>query len=106
VEHAAAGRGRDPYLVSRPHQRGVPRDDLAAEIAYNSGGQVIPRDFAQMRPGDVIGFSFTPGGRVFHAGIYMGDGRMVNSDGSGVSINSLISGCYSRLAWRVMRFVA
>lgn len=66
---------------------------------------MIPRDFAQMRPGDVIGFSYTPGGRVFHAGIYMGDGRMVNSDGSGVSIDSLTSGYYSRLTWRVVRFV-
>ena len=58
-----------------------------------------------MRPGDVIGFSHTPGGRVFHAGIYLGDGRMVNSDGSGVSIDSLTTGYYSRLVWRVVRFV-
>ena len=30
---------------------------------------------------------------MFHAGIYLGDGRMVNSDGSGVSIDSLTTGC-------------
>lgn len=54
----------------------------------------------------MIGFSHTPGGRVFHAGMYMGDGRMVNSDGSGVSIDSLTTGYYSRLVWRVVRFVA
>ncbi len=86
-------------------QIGVRLPHLAHDITYNSGGQVIPRDFAQMRPGDVIGFSYTPGGRVFHAGIYMGDGRMVNSDGSGVSIDSLTTGYYSRLTWRVVRFV-
>ena len=43
---------------------------------------------------------------MFHAGIYMGDGRMVNSDGSGVSIDSLTTGYYSRLTWRVVRFVS
>ncbi len=85
-------------------QIGVRLPHLADDITYNSGGQVIPRDFAQMRPGDVIGFSNTPGGRVFHVGIYLGDGRMVNSDGSGVSIDSLTSGYYSRLVWRVVRF--
>ena len=35
----------------------------------------------------------------------MGDGRMVNSDGSGVSIDSLTTGYYGRLSWRVVRFV-
>ena len=59
-----------------------------------------------MRPGDVIGFSYASRGRVFHAGIYMHDGRMVNADGSGVSIDSLTSGYYSRLTWRVVRFVS
>jgi hypothetical protein len=29
----------------------------------------------------------------------------VNSDGSGVSIDSLTTGYYSQLAWRVIRFV-
>lgn len=42
---------------------------------------------------------------MFHADIYMDDGRMVNSDGSGVSIDSLTAGYYSRLTWRVVRFV-
>ena len=87
-------------------QVGISLPHLAHDIAYNSGGQVIPRDFAQMKPGDVVGFAYTPGGRVFHVGIYLGDGRMVNSDGSGVSIDSLATGYYSRLPWRVVRLVA
>ena len=85
---------------------GIRLPHLAHDITYNSGGQVIPRDFTQMKPGDVIGFSYTPGGRVFHASIYLGDGRMVNSDSSGVSIDSLTTGYYSRLTWRVVRFVS
>jgi cell wall-associated NlpC family hydrolase len=86
-------------------QIGVRLPHLAHDITYHSGGQVIPRDFTLMKLGDVIGFSNTPGGRVFHVGIYLGEGRMVNSDGSGVSIDSLTTGYYSRLAWRVVRFV-
>ena len=30
---------------------------------------------------------------------------MVNSDGSGVSLDALTTGYYSRLVWRVVRFV-
>jgi len=86
-------------------QIGIPLPHLAHDITYNSGGQLVPRDFTAMRPGDVIGFSYNPGGRVFHVGLYVGDGTMVNSDGHGVSIASLTTGYYSRLAWRVVRFV-
>ena len=86
-------------------QIGVSLPHLAHDITYNSGGQVIPRDFTAMRPGDAIGFSYAPGGRVFHVGLYLGDGTMVNSDGHGVSIATLTSGYYSRLAWRIVRFV-
>jgi cell wall-associated NlpC family hydrolase len=86
-------------------QIGVSLPHLADDITYRSGGQVIPRDFYQMKPGDVIGFSYTPGGRAFHVGIYLGDGQMVNSDGHGVSIATLTTGYYSRLAWHIVRFV-
>ena len=78
----------------------------AHDISYHSGGQLIPPDFTQMKPGDTIGFSYTPGGNVFHIGIYLGDGKMIDSDSHGVSIASLTSGYYSRIAWRVVRFVA
>jgi hypothetical protein len=87
-------------------QIGIALPHLAHAITYNSGGQVIARDLTAMKPGDVIGFSYSPGGRVFHVGLYLGDGRMVNSDSHGVSLATLTSGYYSRLAWRVVRFVA
>jgi NlpC/P60 family/Transglycosylase SLT domain len=86
-------------------QIGVSLPHLADAITYRSGGQLIPRDFNQMRSGDVIGFSYTPGGRAFHVGIYVGGGHMVNSDGHGVSIATLTTGYYSRLAWHIVRFV-
>lgn len=85
-------------------QIGIRLPHLADDITYRSGGQTVPRDFTQMRPGDVIGFSYTPGGRAFHVGIYRGDGTMINSDGHGVSIATLTSGYYSRLAWHIVRF--
>ena len=83
---------------------GIRLPHLADDITYRSGGQTVPRDFTQMRPGDVIGFSYTPGGRAFHVGIYRGDGTMINSDGHGVSIATLTSGYYSHLAWHIVRF--
>lgn len=64
-----------------------------------------PRHFTQMKPGDTIGFSYTPGGNVFHIGLYLGQGKMVDSDSHGVSIASLTSGYYSRLAWLAVRLV-
>ncbi len=85
-------------------QIGVRLDHLADTIAYRSGGQIIPRDFTQMLPGDVIGFAYRPGGHVFHVGIYLGNGQMVDSDSSGVGFDSLTTGYYSRLAWQVVRF--
>ena len=85
---------------------GIHLPHLAHDISYHSGGQPIPRDLTQMKPGDTIGFSYTPGGNVFHIGIYLGDGKMIDSDSHGVSIASLTSGYYSRIAWRVVRFVA
>jgi cell wall-associated NlpC family hydrolase len=86
-------------------QIGIHLPHLAHDISYHSAGQPIPRDFTQMKPGDTIGFSYTPGGNVFHIGLYLGGGQMVNSDSHGVSIASLLSGYYSRLAWHVVRFV-
>lgn len=87
-------------------QIGVRLPHSAHAITHSSGGQVIARNLAQMRVGDAIGFSYRPGGHVFHVGLYMGGGRMVNSDSHGVSVASLTSGYYSRLAWRVVRFVS
>lgn len=85
-------------------QIGIPLARLAHDIVYNSGGQLIGRDFTQMQPGDVLGFSYQPGGYVFHVGIYIGNGQMVNADSNGVSIDSLTSTYYNRLAWRIIRF--
>lgn len=76
----------------------------AHAITHSSGGTLISRDLATMQPGDVIGFSYSAGGHVFHVGIYMGGGRMINSDSSGVGIDSLTHGYYAGLSWRVVRF--
>lgn len=86
-------------------QVGVRLPHLAHAITHSSGGQLISRAFARMRVGDAIGFSYRPGGRVFHVGLYLGNGTMVNADGHGVSIASLTRGYYSRLAWRIVRFI-
>lgn len=83
---------------------GVRLPHSADAQAKSSGGQVIPRDLNVMRPGDVIGFSYKPGGHIFHVGIYMGGGRMIDSDSSGVGVDSVTSGYYAKLSWRVVRF--
>ena len=78
-----------PYFIEFPWMSSCPRPvgpHLAHDITYNSGGQVIPRDFAQMKPGDVIGFSYTPGGHVFHVGIYLGDTTFMQGPRTGAEI--------------------
>ena len=58
-----------------------------------------------MKPGDTIGFSYAPGGYVFHIGLYLGDGKMIDSDSLGVSIATLTKGYFSHLAWHVVRLI-
>lgn len=69
-------------------------------------GQEVPRDFAQMVPGDIIGFDPFRSGDYSHIGIYIGNGQMVHAPKSGdvVKVSDLSESYYNNAAWRVRRF--
>lgn len=69
-------------------------------------GQEVPRDFAVMLPGDVIGFDPDRNGDYSHIGIYIGNGQMVHAPKTGdvVKVSDLSESYYANSIWRVRRF--
>lgn len=57
-------------------------DVILPRTAQNQAtvGQEIPKDFAVMKPGDLL--TFGRGKRISHIGIYVGEGRMVHASTS------------------------
>ncbi|AHF08132.1 C40 family peptidase [Desulfitobacterium metallireducens] len=56
---------------------------------YNVGSSVAAKD---LKPGDLVFFSFTSNHQVSHVGIYIGDGRFINATSSkGVTISKFSS---------------
>jgi hypothetical protein len=76
----------------------------------DSRGTAIPRDWAQMKAGDIIGFSEDGSGlpgSFGHIGIYLGGGKMLHAPKTGedVSIYDLTQDTYfAPMAWRILRF--
>lgn len=74
------------------------------QFAYGEHGLILPRTsrdqarmgsrvnltIADLRPGDILGFSESGGG-VTHVGLYVGDGMFIHSSSSGVTLSSLTS---------------
>lgn len=52
-------------------------------------GTPVPAERAQLRPGDVLGFSAGGSGRTEHVGLYVGAGEFIHSSSSGVRVSSL-----------------
>ncbi|HEX9893100.1 MAG TPA: C40 family peptidase, partial [Gemmatimonadales bacterium] len=52
-------------------------------------GLLVPRDLADLLPGDILTFSATPGGPVTHVGLYLGDRRFIHSASDGVRLSLL-----------------
>jgi hypothetical protein len=77
---------------------------------WDPRGKVVPRNFAQMQAGDIIGFSENgtgARGSFGHIGIYLGAGKMLDapSTGKNVEIIDLQHDTYFGLmAWRILRF--
>ncbi|MDI2125835.1 NlpC/P60 family protein [Yinghuangia seranimata] len=90
IYQASGGR------ISLPH---------SSEIQVTMG-QAVPRDFAVMQPGDVIGFDLKNNGDYGHIGIYIGNGQMVHAPkpGDQVKISSLTDAFYAGATWQVRRF--
>lgn len=63
-------------------------------------GQLLPKEVAALRPGDILGFS-TNGGGVSHVGLYVGDGTFIHSASSGgVRLSSLTASDPESRWWR------
>jgi cell wall-associated NlpC family hydrolase len=82
-------------------------DTLSGRTTYAMSGEVPVSEriaFADIQPGDVLFFG-TKGPRskpsqVYHAGIYLGGGWMIDSSGTGVSLAPVSSGYYAKaFAW-------
>ena len=75
-------------------------------------GAKVPRDWAQMQPGDVISFSEDGSGAAGsfgHVGIYLGGGQMIHAPRPGrtVEIVQLQGvGFYESMAWSIRRYAA
>lgn len=68
----------------------------------------IPRDYAQMKPGDLIAFSKQGGaaGTWGHIGIYIGDHKMIDAPMPGMKVRIFdldTKGVYDKQTWRVIR---
>lgn len=73
------------------------------QFAYGRFGIQLPRTSSRqlgagtpvvpiadlLRPGDILGFSGTRGGRANHVGLYVGQGRFIHSSSSGVRVSTL-----------------
>lgn len=68
----------------------------------------VPRDFAKMKPGDLIAFSKRGGetGTFGHIGIYIGDHKMIDAPKPGTPVRIFdldTKGAYDKQTWRVLR---
>ena len=92
------------------HGSGITLPRTADDEIWDPRGTVVPRDFAQMQPGDLIGFSENGSGArgsFGHTGIYIGDGKMLDAPrtGKNVEIIDLQNDTYwAPMAWRILRF--
>ena len=91
---------------------GVALPHSAEAQGKDARGAVVPRDCAQMLPGDVISFSDDGNGApgyLGHVGIYLGDGKMIHAPKPGKSVEIVQlqgSGYYEPMLWSIRRFAA
>lgn len=98
-------------VLAAVHQAtGITLPHSAEAQGKDPRGTVVPRNWAQMQPGDVISFSQDGSGApgsFGHVGIYLGDGRMIHAPvpGSTVEIVQLRgSAYYEPMAWNIRRY--
>jgi cell wall-associated NlpC family hydrolase len=91
-----------PYAVGTPLAA-----TLKGRTTYAMSGEVPASEriaFADLEPGDVLFFGSkglrSKPSQVYHAGIYLGGGWMINSSGTGVALTPISTGYYAQaFAW-------
>jgi cell wall-associated NlpC family hydrolase len=92
------------------HATGIVLPHKAEHQGTDPRGAVVPRDWGQMRPGDVIAFSEDGSGApgsFGHSGIYIGDDRMIHAPvpGKRVEIVELRGSAYFEpMVWNIRRY--
>lgn len=92
------------------HATGIVLPHKAEHQGTDPRGAVVPRDWDQMQPGDVISFSEDGSGApgsFGHSGIYIGDDRMIHAPvpGKKVEIVELRGSAYfERMVWNIRRY--
>lgn len=91
---------------------GIQLAHSAETQGHDPRGAVVPRDWNQMQPGDVISFSEDGSGApgsFGHVGIYIGGGKMINAPRPGKSAEvAQIAGVgyWETMAWSIRRYAA
>lgn len=89
---------------------GITLPHSAEQQGQDPHGAVVPRDWGQMRPGDVVSFSEDGSGApgsFGHVGIYIGDGKMIHAPRPGESVQVVQlrgSKYYEPMAWNIRRY--
>ena len=93
-----------PYQWGGTDENGFDCSGLI-QYAYAENGVILPRvsrdqartgtyvepRVADLRPGDILGFSVERSSRITHVGLYIGDGKFIHSASRGVAISSLVA---------------
>jgi len=89
---------------------GIQLDHSAESQGKDARGAVVPRDWTQMQPGDVIAFSEDGSGApgtYGHVGIYIGNGQMIDAPRPGKTVEIVQlkgSTYYEPMAWSIRRY--
>lgn len=89
---------------------GIQLTHSAEDQGKDARGTSVPRDWAQLQPGDVIAFSEDGSGApgsFGHVGIYVGDGKMVHAPRPGKTVEVVQLrgvGYYENMAWSIRRY--
>ncbi len=86
---------------------GIELPRTANQQARDPRGIDIARDYALMRPGDIIAFSANGGGHFHHIGIYAGSGLMIHAPVPGKTVEIVpLQGVsyYENFSWTIKRY--
>ena len=94
------------------HATGVTLPHSAEDQGKDARGRLVPRDWSQMRAGDIVSFSEDGSGApdsFGHVGIYLGGGKMIHAPRPGKSVEIVQlkgSAYFEPMSWNIRRYGA